>query len=294
MEQSEQIFNQGLSKADVDGLGFINVSGYVILPYISKKTVCNKTSTASPPPEATTTPPPTPTSSSNNAASNNNIPSTENESSNDDGNGLPTSESNPDNEDSSSFVVQKYVPESLSTKFFLLVKENKIEMTEWDASYLKMLYIYAGIDNCQIPPNDKLCLLSDLKWDSSLCPLQIEECDPRGGQNYHPPKNYLTSPYTHRGPERVAMDLNSHLSHHLHLHSHLNPHPHPQPVLQSHHHQTRSVFSMQNSSKQNTNNHHNHSHSHVTHHHQPLNSSNCINHNQSWPLSPANRKISRL
>ncbi|XP_015791234.1 probable serine/threonine-protein kinase MARK-A [Tetranychus urticae] len=305
LEQSELIFNQGLSKADVDGLGFVNISGYVMLPYISKKTVCNtknKTSTSSPPPEATTTPPPTPTNSNNNNTSTNT--NNENESSDENVSGLQPSESKPEDEDDSSNLVQKYVPESLITKFFLLVKADKVDMTEWDASYLKMLYIYAGIDHCQIPPNDKLCLLSELKWDSPLCPLQIEECDPRAGQNYPPPKNYLTSSFSHRGAERVAMDLDSHLNHHLHLHSHLNPHPHAhshthshshsQPVLQPHH-QTRSVFSMQNSSKQNTNNHHNnHSHSHNSHHHQTLNSSNCINHNQSWHLSSANRKISRL
>ena len=53
-------------------------------------------------------------------------------------------------------------------------------MTEWDASYLRMLCVYAGIEHIQsnIQSNDSLCLLNDLKWDSSLCPLHIEECSP--------------------------------------------------------------------------------------------------------------------
>ena len=119
LETSKDIFTYGLSKSGINWLGFINISGSLIVPYIAKK-----------------------------------------------------------GRDSKS--LEKYVPQSLVQKSVLLVKVEKIEMTEWDASYLRMLCVYAGIEHIQssIQSNDSLCLLNDLKWDSSLCPLHIEECSP--------------------------------------------------------------------------------------------------------------------
>ena len=119
LETSKDIFHYGLSKSGINWLGFINISGSHIVPYIAKKTSDSKN-------------------------------------------------------------VFKYVPQSLVQNSVLLVKVEKTEMTEWDASYLRMLCVYAGLDHIQsaIQSNDSLCLLNDLKWDSSLCPLHIEECSP--------------------------------------------------------------------------------------------------------------------
>ena len=124
LDTSKDIFQFGLSKSGVNWLGFINISGSLIVPYIAKMGTDSKS-------------------------------------------------------------VQKYVPQSLVQKNVLLVKVEKIEMTEWDASYLRMLCVYAGIEHIQnsIQSNDSLCLLNDLKWDSSLCPLHIEECSPPSQSN---------------------------------------------------------------------------------------------------------------
>lgn len=73
---------------------------------------------------------------------------------------------------------RRYVPQSLVQNCVLIVKVEKCDMTEWDASYLRMLCVYANLEHLQIQSNDVLCLLDDLKWDSSLCPLHIEECSP--------------------------------------------------------------------------------------------------------------------
>jgi len=117
LDTSKEIFSYGLSKSGINWLGFINISGSHIVPYIAKKSRDSKT-------------------------------------------------------------LHKYVPQSLVQHSVLLVKVEKIEMNEWDASYLRMLCVYAGLEHLQIQSNDLLCLLNDLKWDSSLCPLHIEECSP--------------------------------------------------------------------------------------------------------------------
>jgi hypothetical protein len=117
LDTSKEIFSYGLSKSGINWLGFINISGSHIVPYIAKK-----------------------------------------------------------GRDSKSLL--KYVPQSLVQHNVLLVKVDKIEMSEWDASYLRMLCVYAGLEHLQIQSNDSLCSLNDLKWDSSLCPLHIEECSP--------------------------------------------------------------------------------------------------------------------
>ena len=134
LETSKDIFHYGLSKSGINWLGFINISGSLIVPYIAKKGKESK-------------------------------------------------------------IVEKYVPQSLVQKSVLLVKVEKIEMTEWDASYLRMLCVYAGIEHIQssIQSNDSLCLLNDLKWDSSLCPLHIEECSPPSQSNSKMIHNKMTN-----------------------------------------------------------------------------------------------------
>ncbi|CAG2115792.1 unnamed protein product, partial [Medioppia subpectinata] len=124
LNTSKDIFHFGLSKSGIDWLGFINISGSHIIPYIAKK--------------------------ANNAKG-----------------------------------VQKYVPQSLVQQTVLLVKVEKAEMTEWDASYLRMLCAYAALEHIHIQSNDSLCLLNDLKWDPSLCPLHIEECSPPNSKLIH-------------------------------------------------------------------------------------------------------------
>ncbi|RWS15741.1 hypothetical protein B4U79_14037 [Dinothrombium tinctorium] len=129
LETSRDIFRHGLGKSSIDWLGFVNISGSHIVPYICK---CVNSSSGA----------------------------------------------------------RKYVPMSLIQHRVLLVKVEKTEMSEWDASYLRMLCIYAGLEHLQIASNDSLCLLSDLKWDSSLCPLHIEECSPPVSK----PMNKLSAP----------------------------------------------------------------------------------------------------
>jgi len=77
-----------------------------------------------------------------------------------------------------SSMVQKYVPQSLIQSHVYLGKTDRVEMNEWDSSYLRMLLIYSGLEQLQIHPTDSLIALSDLKYDSSLCSLHIEECSP--------------------------------------------------------------------------------------------------------------------
>ncbi|RWS25861.1 uncharacterized protein B4U80_00602 [Leptotrombidium deliense] len=112
---------------------------------------------------------------------------------------------------------QKYVPQSAIQHGVLLVKVEKSEMDEWDASYLRMLCIYAGLEHLHIASNDTLCLLSDLKWDSSLCPLHIEECNPavtKLNNKMNVPKSEMpyghhsiaTSSQSRQTPQNSSMD----------------------------------------------------------------------------------------
>jgi len=123
LETSKDVFTYSLGKSSIDWLGFVNISGSLVVPYIAKSN------------------------------------------------------------DESKSDLQKYVPQSLIQQNVLLVKVEKIEMNEWDASYLRMLCIYAGLEHLKIQSDDSLCLLTDLKWDSSLCPLHIEECSPPVSNN---------------------------------------------------------------------------------------------------------------
>jgi hypothetical protein len=127
LETSKDIFLMGLAKSQISNLGFVNISGSLIVPYIGKTS-----------PDSTT--------------------------------------------------VRKFVPQSLIQSHVLLVKVEKLEMNEWDASYLRMLLIYSGLEQLQIVAQDTLCLLSDLNWDSCLCALHIEECSP---------PNTINKPNTH-------------------------------------------------------------------------------------------------
>lgn len=138
LETSKEIFNYGLGKASIDWLGFVNISNSAIIPYIAKNSSSK---------------------SSSNFSSLSSSPS--------------LSLSNYSSNESPCY--QKYIPQSLIEQNVLLVKVNKIEMDEWDASYLRMLCIYAGLEHYQIQSNDSLCLLNDIKWDSSLSPLLIQE-----------------------------------------------------------------------------------------------------------------------
>lgn len=117
LETSKDIFQMGLAKSQIDWLGFVNISGSLVVPYIGKVT-------------------------------------------------------------SGFNSMRKFCPQSLVQSHVLLVKVEKLEMNEWDASYLRMLLIYSGLEQLQILPQDTLCLLTDLKWDSTLCSLHIEECSP--------------------------------------------------------------------------------------------------------------------
>jgi hypothetical protein len=111
-----------------------------------------------------------------------------------------------------STAVHKYVPQSLVHKIVLLVKVEKIEMTEWDASYLRMLCAYAALESVHIQSNDSLCLLNDLKWDSSLCPLHMEECSPPNPliHNKYSNKDFaFSSPPSVARTQNQAMDENS-------------------------------------------------------------------------------------
>ena len=115
LETSREIFAVGLNKSSVDWLGFVNISGSIIAPFITKTT---------------------------------------------------------------SGVSRRLVPESLVARKVLLDRLPSVQMDEWDASYVRMLLIYAGLDHVNLPSDDRLYCLEDLKWDSSFCPLHIEECSP--------------------------------------------------------------------------------------------------------------------
>lgn len=139
LDTSKEIFAQGLSKSGIDWLGFVNISGSHIVPYICKSSTVD------------------------------------------------------------SSIRRKYVPQSLVQHRVLLVKVEKTDMNEWDASYLRMLCIYAGLEHLQIQSNDVLCLLDDLKWDSSLSPLHVEECNPpvsKYTSKLNPPNKHEV-PYQH-------------------------------------------------------------------------------------------------
>lgn len=149
LETSKDIFAYGLSKLKLDWLGFINISRSLVVPYIAKKQSSSSSILNSP----------------NNLSSSNE-------------NGIINTSTIASNDNSNHRILQRYVPESMISNHVFLVKVEKTNINEWDASYLRMLCIYAGMDHYQIPSNEKLCLLCDLKWDATLNPLLIEEYDP--------------------------------------------------------------------------------------------------------------------
>lgn len=151
LETSRDIFQIGLPKSQIDWLGFVSISGSLIVPYIGKMS-----------PETG--------------------------------------------------VMRKFVPQSLVQSHVLLVKVEKLEMNEWDASYLRMLLIYSGLEQLQIQAQDTLCLLTDLKWDSSLCSLHIEECSPPVTKPTETPSK-LAAPkneYVHQQPTAAHVPRQAH------------------------------------------------------------------------------------
>lgn len=116
LETSKIIFQFGLSKLSADWIGFVDISGAMIVPFISKET---------------------PNSSR-----------------------------------------KRYVPQSLIQNKILLDKVTRIEMDEWDASYIRMLLIYAGLEHLNLMPDDLLCSLDDMMYDLSFCPIRIKQCTP--------------------------------------------------------------------------------------------------------------------
>lgn len=75
-------------------------------------------------------------------------------------------------------LTRRYVPQSLIVQKVLLDKVHRVQMDEWDASYIRMLLIYAGLEHVNLLPEEQLCCLDDLQWDSSYCPLRIEDVTP--------------------------------------------------------------------------------------------------------------------
>lgn len=145
LQTSREIFQVGLSKSQVDWLGFVNISGSLIAPFITK-------------PGAT---PP-----------------------------------------------RRFVPQSLIGHKVLLDKVQRVEMDEWDASYIRMLLIYSGMDHANLTPDDPLCCLDDLRWDSSYCPLHIEECSPplAVSSSFKPIHNKSYPTTSHSGHALEALD----------------------------------------------------------------------------------------
>ncbi|KAI1301726.1 hypothetical protein HDE_02983 [Halotydeus destructor] len=163
LENSKTVFQLGIVKAQIDWLGFVQISENYVVPYIGKKS-------------------------------------------------------------STSSSLRKFVPSSLVQTHALLVKVEKSEMSEWDASYLKMLLIYLGLEHILLPATDELCLLSDLKWDHTLNPLHIEEYNPH---------SLSDSTSSKPGPVVVKQEYQSHPSHTSATVSNLTNYKQPRPVVQN-------------------------------------------------------------
>lgn len=149
LSTSKDIFSKGLPHSGIDWLGFVTISGSLIVPYIAKS----------------------------------------------------ATESTPKREASGSERIRKFVPDCCIADRVLTVKVNKMPMTEWDASYFRMLCIYAGLEHYTFQSSkDNLCRLYDLKWDRDLCPLHIEECSPPMNKSAMPMSALSASSSQHSRP----------------------------------------------------------------------------------------------
>jgi hypothetical protein len=117
LQTSREIFQFGLSNSSAECMGFVNISGSLIVPFIAKS----------------------------------------------------PAESAP---------ARRFVPQSLVAQKVLLDKVQRLDLEEWDMSYIRMLLIYSGQEHVNLAPDEQLCCIDDMHWDSSYCPLHIEECSP--------------------------------------------------------------------------------------------------------------------
>lgn len=107
---------------------------------------------------------------------------------------------------SESDTPKKFVPQSMIEQTAAMIRVDRITPEEWDISHLKMLFIYAGMDQVVLASDDVLCSLDDLEWDLNLCPLRIEQCTPVS--------SFSTKPVTTKQatPQATASSSSSHLS----------------------------------------------------------------------------------
>jgi hypothetical protein len=106
---------------------------------------------------------------------------------------------------------KKFVPQSMVEQTAAMMRVERISLEEWDISYLKMLFIYAGMDHISLSSDDVLCCLDNLEWDLSLCPLAIEECSPHSSYGSkdvakQPPQETASSSHHHLSPMDTLTD----------------------------------------------------------------------------------------